>query len=153
VLDERHRRPLRVAQPLALTETFDLVLFLGVLYHLRYPLLGLDLAAERARGTLVLQTLTMPGGATEGSTPPDLDINDRDRLRDRDWPAVAFVEHHLAGDHTNWWVPSAGAVEAMVRTTGFVVTARPGHEIWICERRRDSLHADELQRATRLRRG
>jgi len=131
-----------------LEETFDLVLFLGVLYHLRYPMLGLDLVAERTRGTLVVQTLTMPGGASDATAPQDLGIEERDRLRDVDWPAMAFVEHRLAGDPTNWWVPSASAVEAMVRTTGFRVTARPGHEIWLCERHRESFHAEELALAT-----
>jgi tRNA (mo5U34)-methyltransferase len=132
-----------------LDETFDVVLFLGVLYHLRYPLLGLDLVAERVRGTLVVQTLTMPGGDERGHGPADLPIDEREALRSPDWPAMAFVEHHLAGDHTNWWVPSAGAVEAMVRTTGMQVVARPGHEMWICQRSRDSFHTDELHRATR----
>jgi tRNA (mo5U34)-methyltransferase len=119
-----------------LDEVFDVVLFLGVLYHLRHPLLGLDLVADRVGGTLVLQTLTMPGGDPEGTTPDDLVIDDRERLRDGDWPAMAFVEHRLADDQTNWWVPSAGAVEAMVRSTGLQVVDRPGHEIWICRRAR-----------------
>jgi tRNA (mo5U34)-methyltransferase len=132
--------------------SFDLVLFLGVLYHLRYPMLGLDLAAEKAADMLVLQTLTMPGGPPDGRTIVDLGFEERERLRSPDWPAMAFVENRLAGDPTNWWVPTAGAVEAMVRTTGLTVTARPGHEIWICRRERESPHGDELGRATgRLR--
>jgi tRNA (mo5U34)-methyltransferase len=132
-----------------LDDTFDLVLFLGVLYHLRYPLLGLDLVAERVHGTLVLQTLTMPLGSQHGNTPSDLPIDARNALRAVDWPAMAFVEHHLAGDHTNWWVPSAGAVEAMLRTTGLRVVQRPGHEIWLCERDRPSHHIAELHAASR----
>jgi tRNA (mo5U34)-methyltransferase len=135
-----------------LTETFDLVLFLGVLYHLRYPLLGLDLVAERCRTTLVLQTLTMPGGSTEGAAPADLGIEERDRLRDDSWPGMAFIEHQLAGDPTNWWVPASGTVEAMVRTTGLTITGRPGHEMWICTRTTDSPHSEELERATGRRR-
>jgi tRNA (mo5U34)-methyltransferase len=131
-----------------LTETFDLVLFLGVMYHLRYPLLGLDLVTERAHDVLVVQTLTAPGGDTEGKTPIDLDIDDRDRLRSEDWPSMTFVEHRLADDPSNWWVPTAGAVEAMVRTTGFRVVSRPGHEIWICTRECPSEHSDELRQAT-----
>jgi len=139
-------RQLDVYHLAELGERFDLVLFMGVLYHLRYPLLGLDLVADRVAGTLVLQTMTMPDGSTEGDTPADLQLVERDRLRDPDWPAMAFVEHHLAGDHTNWWVPSRGAVEAMVRTTGLVVTARPDPEVWICRRERESFHAEELRR-------
>ena len=44
-----------------LHERFDVVLFLGVLYHLRHPLLALDLVSERVGDRLILQTLTMPG--------------------------------------------------------------------------------------------
>src|ERR1700710_2757881 len=42
-------------------ETFDLIWFMGVFYHLRYPLLALDLLARRTRRLMVFQTLTMPG--------------------------------------------------------------------------------------------
>ena len=135
-----------------LGETFDLVLFLGVLYHLRYPLLGLDIVASRAGSTLVLQTLTMPGGSVAGETEENVGIWERERLQSEDWPKMAFVEHHLAGDHTNWWVPTSGAVEAMVRTTGFVVSARPGHEIWVCNRERESFHTREMDDAIRRHR-
>ena len=134
-------------------ETFDVVLFLGVLYHLRYPLLALDLVAERVGegGRLALQTLTMPG-PDPITTPADLDIDERERLREPGWPTMAFVEHHLANDPTNWWVPDAGAVEAMVRTTGLRIVDRPGHEMWICERERPTYHTEELDLAVGRRR-
>lgn len=128
-------------------EMFDLVLFMGVLYHLRYPLLALDLVTERVRGRLVLQTLTMPGNELE-ETPPDLALGERARLRAPEWPAVAFVEHRFAGDPTNWWVPNPSAVAAMLRTTGMQIVDRPGHEMWICERAHESHHAAELAKAT-----
>lgn len=115
-----------------LEERFDLVLFMGVLYHLRYPLLALDLVFEKARKMLVLQTLTMPGDET-ADAPEDLDIHDRDRMLEASWPKMAFIEKQLAGDDTNWWAPTGSCVEAMVRSTGSRVVDRPGHEIFICE--------------------
>src|SRR4051812_9583210 len=42
-------------------ERFDLVLFLGVFYHLRYPMLGLDIVCQKVRRRLLFQTLSMPG--------------------------------------------------------------------------------------------
>jgi tRNA (mo5U34)-methyltransferase len=130
-----------------LEEQFDLVLFLGVLYHLRYPLLALDLVASRVRGQLVLQTLTLPGD--EQVTPPaDLPLEDRDRLLEAGWPTMAFVEHRMADDPTNWWLANAAAVEAMLRSTGLEVVDRPGHEMWVCRRDRDFEHQVELDRAT-----
>jgi tRNA (mo5U34)-methyltransferase len=116
-----------------LDEQFDLVLFMGVLYHLRHPLLGIDLVADRVRGTLVVQTLTVDTPPSPG-TPADVPYEDRDALRDPAWPSMAFVEHSLAGDPTNWWVPSGSAVEAMLRSAGLRVVDHPLHETWICDR-------------------
>jgi tRNA (mo5U34)-methyltransferase len=122
---------------------FDVVIFMGVLYHLRYPLLGLDLAASRVRpspsnddadgGLLVFQTLTTPDGCI---TPPldDLPISERAKLVEPGWPRMSFVERRLASDPTNWWVPNASCCEAMLRSTGLRVVTRPGHEIYICRR-------------------
>ena len=137
-------------------EPFDVVLFLGVLYHLRHPLLALDLVAEKTAGTLVFQTLTAPGDERL-ETPPDLSIHDRERMREPGWPTMAFIEHELAGDPTNWWAPDAACVEAMLRSTGMEITARPGHEFWVCRPAPGGApHADmvrvELDAATRRRR-
>jgi len=127
-------------------EPFDVVLFMGVLYHLRHPLLALDLVAEATAGTLVLQTLTLPG-EERLETPDDLSIDDRDEMRRPGWPAMAFIEHELAGDPTNWWAPDVACVEAMVRTSGLKVVAHPGHEIWVCRRGRRSKWMTEVVRA------
>ena len=115
-------------------ETFDVILFLGVLYHLRHPLLALDLVAERAAGSVVVQTLTAPG-EEELLTPRDLPIEERSVLREPGWPTMAFIEHELAGDPTNWWAPTSACVEAMLRTSGLDVVERPGHEIYVCRAR------------------
>jgi tRNA (mo5U34)-methyltransferase len=139
-----------------LRSSFDVVLFMGVLYHLRHPLLALDAVAERVGGKLVLQTLTMPGQEPVAS-PEDLDLDERARMLEPGWPRAAFIEHRLAGDPTNWWAADAACVEAMVRSAGMRIGERPGHEIWICERDEDDDHARdlrtlELRAATRARR-
>lgn len=128
-------------------ERWDLVLFMGVLYHLRYPLLALDLVARTARRLLVLQTLTMPG-EVRTKTPRDLDLKQRERLLAPEWPKMAFVEHRLADDETNWWAPNAAAVEAMARSAGLEVLEHPGHEIWLCRPRATFAHETELRAAT-----
>jgi tRNA (mo5U34)-methyltransferase len=110
---------------------FDVVLFLGVLYHLRHPLLALDIVSELTGDALVVQTLTMPGDERL-DVPANLSIDEREELRRPGWPTMAFVEHDLAGDPTNWWAPNAACVEAMLRSCGLEVNARPGHEIWLC---------------------
>jgi tRNA (mo5U34)-methyltransferase len=113
-------------------ESFDLVLFMGVLYHLRYPMLGLDNVARRVRRLMVFQTLTMPGEEVLADT-HDKDFDDRGLMLEPGWPKAAFIEHAFAGDPTNWWAPNHAAVEAMLRSAGMRVTSRPGHEIYLCE--------------------
>jgi tRNA (mo5U34)-methyltransferase len=115
-------------------EQFDLVLFLGVLYHLRHPLLALDLLAERTGRLLVLQTLTMPSDA-EVQPPRNLRFEQRNRLLEAGWPKLAFLEHRFADDPTNWWAPNDACVEAMLRSCGLRVVERPGYQLWVCRPR------------------
>jgi tRNA (mo5U34)-methyltransferase len=115
-----------------LPERYDLILFLGVFYHLRYPLLGLDIVAEKVERLLLFQTLTIPGDAV-ADVPVDQDFDDRAPMLAPGWPKMAFIEKKLAGDPTNWWAPNHAGVEAMLRSTGLAVVSRPGHEIYLCE--------------------
>lgn len=123
-----------------LKETFDLVLFMGVFYHLRYPLLGLDIVARKVGKLLLFQTLTMPDEAAKTLPSPTTNghgslhnILERDAFTTPKWPKMAFIEGEFAGDPTNWWAANEPAVEAMLRSTGMKVKARPGHEIYLCE--------------------
>jgi tRNA (mo5U34)-methyltransferase len=129
-------------------ERFDLVLFLGVLYHLRHPLLALDLIAGLVRGRLIVQTLTMPSVTEAPSPGADLSIDERDRLTQPGWPRAAFIEHQLAGDPTNWWAADDACVQAMLRSAGLRVLDTPGHELYVCEPAAPSEdHAAALRRA------
>jgi tRNA (mo5U34)-methyltransferase len=130
-------RQMQVYDLARLRETFDLVLFLGVLYHLRYPMLGLDIVSRKVGRLMVFQTLTLPGrAAAEAPGSPGaggrLGLNDRSALRASTWPKMAFLERGFAGDPTNWWCANRACVEAMLRSCGLEVAARPGDEIWIC---------------------
>ena len=113
-------------------QRFDLVLFMGLLYHLRYPMLGLDLVACRTGRLMIFQTLTAPGFEVE-RVAPDYPLDDREILTRPGWPRMSFIEHSLAGDPTNWWVPNHACVLAMLRSSGFAVKAHLGHEIYLCE--------------------
>jgi tRNA (mo5U34)-methyltransferase len=130
--DQVEFRQMQVYDLAQLSEQFHLVLFMGVFYHLRYPLLGLDIVARKVKRRMVFQTLTMPGEEVHQDT-GDRDINDRDALCEPGWPKMAFIENRLAGDPTNWWAPNHAGVEAMLRSSGLRVVGRPGHEIYLCE--------------------
>ena len=110
---------------------FDLVWFMGVLYHLRYPLLALDILSRLAVNLMVLQTLTMPGMA-EMNTPSDIALDDRDSMLLPGWPILAFIEKHFEGDPTNWWAPNHAAVKAMLRSSGFSVAGVIDDETYLC---------------------
>lgn len=132
-------------------ERFDLVLFMGVFYHLRYPQLALDLVARHCDDLLLFQSLSLPGDQVDQADTRDLGLDDRDRLTSPGWPRMAFVEHELAGDPTNWWLPNRACVEAMLRDVGFEVIARPHDEVYLARRARprtaDPARDDELRAA------
>jgi tRNA (mo5U34)-methyltransferase len=108
---------------------FDIVIFMGVFYHLRYPMLALDIVAEKVGNQLIFQTLTMPG--EEEFFVDDLDIDSRKKMLKNGWPKMAFIENKLAGDITNWFAPNHACIVSMLRTCGLSITAAPGHEIYI----------------------
>lgn len=146
-------REMQIYELIRAPEKFDLVLFMGVFYHLRYPLLGLDTVVRKVGKLLLFQTLTMPGDEVHPAT-AELDINDRDPLLEPGWPKMAFFEHEFAGDRTNWWAPNHACVEAMLRSSGLRVLCRPAHEVYLCEPDRDNPSAatawdsDEFEAAT-----
>jgi tRNA (mo5U34)-methyltransferase len=113
-------------------QTYDLVWFCGVFYHLRYPVLALDLVRAVTRRLLMFQSLTMPG--EEIYTPrADIALDERDLMLQRGWPTMAFIEHSMAQDSSNWWAPNHACVEALLRSAGFRSISRPEHEFYLCE--------------------
>lgn len=124
-------RQMQVYDLARLHETFDLVWFMGVLYHLRYPQLALDLLARKTRQLMLFQTMTFPEDRIV-QPPEDFSLDQREHMLAEGWPKLAFVENRLAGDPTNWWVANRACVEAMLRSSGLRVVARPGHEIYLC---------------------
>ena len=136
-------RQMHVYELARLEETFDVVLFLGVLYHLRYPLLALDLVAQKVRDLLVVQTLTMPGEESV-EAPEDLSLSQREVMLGRGWPKMAFIERRLEGDPTNWWAPNRACVRAMLHCAGLEPIGSPGHEIELARRVMDPASPPEL---------
>jgi tRNA (mo5U34)-methyltransferase len=116
----------------SLGETFDIVLFLGVFYHLRHPLLALDLIHDTvARDLLVFQSMQRGSKRIE-PLQKNYDFWTADPFKNPGYPKMHFVEHKYADDWTNWWIPNRACVEAMLRSAGFQITAHPEEEVYVC---------------------
>ena len=93
---------------------FDLVLFLGVLYHLRHPLLALERLAHLCQDQVIVES--------ELASPRGLWGAVKRRIRGADNATSSMLFHEsdeLNHDPTNWWTPTPKCIEAMLRSCGF----------------------------------
>ncbi len=127
---EFHRMTVYEAQQL--NERFDLVLFLGVLYHLRHPLLALDIIHEHLAADLLLCQSMLRGSAVVAATKDDYPFTETTLFDRAEFPRMYFVEKKYAGDPTNWWIPNRACLEAMLRSAGFAVLNHPVPEVFLC---------------------
>jgi tRNA (mo5U34)-methyltransferase len=82
--------------------TFDIVFFLGVLYHLRHPLLALERVCEVTRGQALIESHVI------------------DHARATEYPNMEFYEwDELGGQYDNWWGPNSECMLRMTRAAGF----------------------------------
>jgi tRNA (mo5U34)-methyltransferase len=122
----------------ALGERFDLVIFMGVLYHLRHPLLALDLIREHVAGDLMLFQTMQQGSRDIYPVPGDHPFhvpgthNPPAYFDDPGYPRMHFIEREFAHDWTNWWAPNAACSAAMLRAAGFTIEAQPESEVFLC---------------------
>jgi len=117
-----------------LGQRFDLVLFMGVLYHLRHPLLALDLIHEHVVGDMLIFQSMQRGSAEVEPLEADYRFSVTDIFDGPGYPKLHFIEHAYAGDWTNWWVPNRACAEAMLRSAGFKIIDHPEPEVFVCRR-------------------
>jgi tRNA (mo5U34)-methyltransferase len=116
----------------ALGERFDLVIFMGVLYHLRHPLLALDLIHEHVAKNLLLFQSMQRGSRKIAVVEEDYDFNGPAPFDEAGYPKMHFIERRYSHDETNWWVPNRACTEAMLRSSGFAIEAQPEEEVYLC---------------------
>ncbi len=117
-----------------LRERFDLVIFMGVLYHLRHPLLALDLIREHVAGDLLLFQSMQRGHPGVSELAMDYPFAETAVFERPDYPRLHFVEEHYCSDDTNWWIPNRACTEAMLRSAGFTELQRIEAEVYLCRR-------------------
>jgi tRNA (mo5U34)-methyltransferase len=93
--------------PDRLHEQFDLVLFFGVLYHLRHPLLALDRVRELVRTDIAIETAI---------------CDYEDPALSRLSCARFYRRAELGNDGSNWFAPSMAGLLDWVASCGFDVT-------------------------------
>ena len=118
----------------SLGEKFDVVIFMGVLYHLRHPLLALDLIHEHvAKDILIFQSMQR-GSMQVMEIEEDYPFEETEHFFESAYPKLHFIEREYAHDWTNWWAPNRACAEAMLRASGFAIETRAEDEVYICRR-------------------
>lgn len=115
-----------------LGERFDVVLFMGVFYHLRHPLLALDLIRAHVVADLMVFQSMQRGSPKVRMMESNYHFWSEELFTDEGFPRLHFIEHRYANDPTNWWIPNRSCVEALLRSAGFRITAHPEKEVYIC---------------------
>lgn len=118
----------------AIPGQFDYVLFMGVFYHLRYPLFALDNIVKKVGGKLLFQTM-IRGSEQATRWEENYHFWNKEIFKSWDFPSMYFIEKKYADDPTNWWIPNVAAAEAMLRSSGLEIVAHPELETWACEPR------------------
>jgi tRNA (mo5U34)-methyltransferase len=116
----------------SLRERFDVVLFMGVFYHLRHPLLALDLIHEHVASDLLIFQSLERGSLEVVGVASDYAFNEIELFDRPGYPKMHFVEHSYSHDPTNWWIPNRACVEAMLRSSGFRIESQPEDETYLC---------------------
>jgi len=104
---------------------FDIVLCFGVIYHLRYPVLGIDNLRRVARGSLFIESHVLDNCllGEGGSSKRIYKLSGF-----HGWLArlslIQFIKSdELYGDPSNWFSPSMSALAGLLETAGFTVNA------------------------------
>jgi len=103
-----------------------------VLYHLRHPLLALDLLHEHVTRDLFVFQSMLRGSSSVLPLEEDYPFSERRIFDDPGYPKLHFVERRYSHDQTNWWIPNRAGAEAMLRSAGFALVAHPEDEVFVC---------------------
>jgi tRNA (mo5U34)-methyltransferase len=100
---------------------FDLVLCLGVIYHLRHPLLGLERIHSICKDQLIIETQICDHYFIDSQGQPQSLVTLAPNLADQ--PIVQFYPGaQLNNDPSNWWAPNLAALNGMLVSSGFQPT-------------------------------
>jgi len=100
-------------------EQFDLVVFTGILYHLKNPLHVLEQVGRLCRDAVIVETECIQDDPRNGVHVRQGPTNQIE-VKFCQTGVMKFIEaDELNGDGSNWWVPDVACVLGMLRTAGF----------------------------------
>jgi tRNA (mo5U34)-methyltransferase len=102
----------------ALGQTFDNVVFVGVLYHLKHPLYALEKIANVC-GEKMYFTSVVKGPVEDFEPADDYPNTELNMFDEPGFPKLYFIEKSYNGDESNWWFASRSCLKAMLRVSGF----------------------------------
>jgi tRNA (mo5U34)-methyltransferase len=102
--------------------TFDVVLFLGVIYHLRYPLLALDKIYDVSNESLYVDSAIIDDFVRDTTISAELaqKILSDGRVF-HSLPIVYFTKSEETGDFCNWFMPNKRCLQDFVESSGFKI--------------------------------
>ena len=108
-------------------DSFEIVMFTGILYHLKNPLHVLEQVGRVCQDSLIVETEIIaedPRNCVYVRQGP----MGQTRLNRCGTGIMKFIEHdELGGDNSNWWVPDTECVFGMLRTAGFKYFSAPNY--------------------------
>jgi tRNA (mo5U34)-methyltransferase len=104
---------------------FDVVLFLGLIYHLRHPLLALDRIYEVSSSRLFVDSPTIDNAVFDKT----IAGSQRRKILTKGkaihaLPMVYFTKGSETGDPYNWFMPNRRALVDFVESSGFAVDSQ-----------------------------
>ena len=114
--------------------SFDVVIFIGVLYHLKHPLYALEKIASICTDTMYLQS-KLQGSEKDFEPADNYPFEEKQVFQRPEFLKMYFIEKSFNGDVSNWWFPNKSCLKAMIRTAGFRKIQDSLHpELMVCRK-------------------
>lgn len=102
--------------------TFDVVLFLGLIYHLRHPLLALDRIYDIAKDRVFVDSPVIDAMVFDKTICQE----SREKILNEgrvmhELPLLYFTKNSETGDPFNWFMPNRRALSDLVESSGFSI--------------------------------
>jgi tRNA (mo5U34)-methyltransferase len=113
---------------------FDIVVFLGVMYHLKHPLYALEKIEAVCNSTMYFQSVVR-GSGKDFEPAEDYLMSETAVFDLPEYPKLYFIEKSFNGDVSNWWMATRSCLKAMLRVSGFKnVQDTSNTEVFVCKK-------------------